>query len=54
MIPRQVRSVFEILVQWMVRVERFGLTRKPPIDLYDEWLAFERMIFPSPVWDGYR
>ena len=29
-------------------------TRKPPIDLYDEWLAFERLIFPSPVWDGYR
>ena len=28
-------------------------TRKPPIDLYDEWLVFERMIFPSPVWDGY-
>ena len=28
--------------------------RKPPIDLYDEWLAFERLIFPSPVWDGYR
>ncbi|MFZ2748114.1 MAG: TetR/AcrR family transcriptional regulator, partial [Bifidobacterium adolescentis] len=26
----------------------------PPIDLYDEWLVFERMIFPSPVWDGYR
>lgn len=23
-------------------------TRKPPIDLYDEWLVFERMIFPSP------
>lgn len=29
-------------------------TRKPPIDFYDEWLAFEKMIFPSPVWDGYR
>lgn len=26
----------------------------PPVDLYDEWLAFERMIFPSPLWDGYR
>ena len=24
MLPRQIRSVFEILVQWMVRVERFG------------------------------
>ena len=29
-------------------------TRKPPIDFYDEWLAFEKMIFPSPVWDSYR
>lgn len=28
--------------------------REPPIDLYDEWLVFERMIFPSPVWDQYR
>ncbi|OZG64242.1 AcrR family transcriptional regulator [Bifidobacterium eulemuris] len=26
----------------------------PPIDLYDEWLEFERMLFPSPMWDGYR
>ncbi len=28
--------------------------RKPPVDLYDEWLSFERIIFPSPVWDNYR
>ncbi|PLS30409.1 AcrR family transcriptional regulator [Bifidobacterium margollesii] len=28
--------------------------RQPPIDYYDEWLAFERVLFPSPVWDGYR
>lgn len=28
--------------------------RKPPVDLYDEWLLFERIIFPSPVWDNYR
>ena len=28
--------------------------RKPPIDMYDEWLAFERIIFPSPIWDLYR
>ncbi|QOL34530.1 TetR/AcrR family transcriptional regulator [Bifidobacterium lemurum] len=27
---------------------------EPPIDLYDEWLEFERMIFPSPLWDEYR
>lgn len=28
--------------------------RLPPIDLYDAWLEFERMIFPSPTWDAYR
>lgn len=28
--------------------------RTPPIDLYDEWIAFEGLIFPSPVWDLYR
>ena len=27
---------------------------RPPVDLYDEWLDFEKLIFPSPVWDGYR
>ncbi|KAB7789145.1 TetR-type transcriptional regulator [Bifidobacterium cebidarum] len=28
--------------------------RQPPVDLYDEWLNFEAMIFPSPLWDNYR
>lgn len=28
--------------------------REPPIDYYDEWLSFERLLFPSPVWDSYR
>lgn len=28
--------------------------REPPIDLYDEWLGFEAILFPSPVWDNYR
>ncbi|WP_236029120.1 TetR/AcrR family transcriptional regulator [Bifidobacterium miconisargentati] len=28
--------------------------RQPPVDLYDEWLAFERVIFPAPLWDNYR
>ena len=28
--------------------------RSDPIDLYDEWIAFERILFPSPVWDNYR
>lgn len=28
--------------------------RDPPIDLYDEWLVFEKLLFPSPTWDRYR
>ncbi|MBW3083077.1 TetR/AcrR family transcriptional regulator [Bifidobacterium phasiani] len=28
--------------------------REPPIDLYDEWLVFEKLLFPSPIWDHYR
>lgn len=28
--------------------------RRPPIDLVDEWRKAERVLFPSPVWDGYR
>ncbi|MCH9276253.1 TetR/AcrR family transcriptional regulator [Bifidobacterium amazonense] len=28
--------------------------RRPPVDLYDEWLAFEMLLFPSPTWDNYR
>jgi hypothetical protein len=28
--------------------------REPPIDMYDEWLLFEGLLFPSPLWDGYR
>lgn len=28
--------------------------REPPIDLYDEWVSFEHILFPSPQWDGYK
>ena len=28
--------------------------RAPSIDLNDEWADLEPMIFPSPLWDGYR
>ncbi|GGI15077.1 AcrR family transcriptional regulator [Galliscardovia ingluviei] len=28
--------------------------RQPPIDFYDEWVDFERILFPSPQWDGYK
>lgn len=28
--------------------------REPAIDLNEEWAEFEPMLFPSPLWDGYR
>ncbi|MBT1170072.1 TetR/AcrR family transcriptional regulator [Bifidobacterium sp. SO4] len=28
--------------------------REPAIDLNEEWAELEPMIFPSPLWDGYR
>ncbi len=28
--------------------------RQPAIDMYAEWLEFEKMIFPSPQWDKYH
>jgi len=45
MVRQSLEAMDGIQLRWM---------RKPPIDFYDEWLAFEKMIFPSPVWDSYR
>lgn len=28
--------------------------RRPAVDLRDAWARFEAVLFPSPVWDGYR
>lgn len=28
--------------------------RDPPIDMYEEWLRFEDILFPSPLWDRFR
>lgn len=28
--------------------------RTPPIDLPAAWATFERVLFPGPVWDGFR
>ena len=44
-VRRCLEAMDGIQLRWM---------RRPPIDLYDEWLEFERMLFPDPVWDGYR
>ncbi|NEG55867.1 TetR/AcrR family transcriptional regulator [Bifidobacterium platyrrhinorum] len=44
-VRRCIEAMDGVQLRWM---------RNPPVDLYDEWLAFEAMIFPSPVWDNYR
>ena len=44
-VRRALAAMDGVQLRWM---------RRPPIDLYDEWLEFEAMIFPSPLWDGYR
>ncbi|MEW1960096.1 helix-turn-helix domain-containing protein [Kineococcus sp. NPDC059986] len=28
--------------------------RSPPVDLPSAWATFEAVLFPSPVWDGFR
>ncbi|PJM78737.1 TetR/AcrR family transcriptional regulator [Bifidobacterium scaligerum] len=28
--------------------------REPAIDLNEEWAEFEPLLFPAPLWDGYR
>lgn len=44
-VRRAMESMDGIQIRWL---------RNPPIDLYDEWLEFEKMIFPSPLWDNFR
>jgi AcrR family transcriptional regulator len=47
------RDLVEMVIEAMdgAQVRRFRL---PPVDLRDEWARFEAVLFPSPVWDGYR
>ncbi|KFJ08109.1 TetR/AcrR family transcriptional regulator [Bifidobacterium tsurumiense] len=44
-VRRSLEAMDGIQLRWL---------REPPIDLVDEWVTFERMIFPSPLWDLYR
>ena len=44
-VRKAMESMYGIQLRWL---------HNPPIDLYDEWVEFERMIFPSPMWDNYR
>lgn len=30
------------------------LFRQPPVDLVSEWEYYESVLYPSPLWDGYR
>jgi AcrR family transcriptional regulator len=47
------RDLVEMSIEAMdgVQVRSF---RRPAVDLREEWAKFERVLFPSPVWDGYR
>ncbi|WOF21555.1 helix-turn-helix domain containing protein [Microbacterium betulae] len=47
------RGLVEHVIEAMdgVQVRAF---RSPRIDMVEEWARFEKLLFPSPVWDGYR
>lgn len=45
LVRKSIEAMDGIQLRWL---------REPPISLYDEWIEFEYMIFPSPVWDTYR
>lgn len=48
-----IRHLVEMSLEAMDGIQ-VRLFRSPAIDLVEEWLRFERVLFPSPVWDGYR
>jgi AcrR family transcriptional regulator len=47
------RSLVEMCLEAMDGIQ-LRIFRNPPVDLVDEWARFERVIFPSPLWDGFR
>jgi AcrR family transcriptional regulator len=47
------RDLVEMVIEAMDGIQ-VRLFRRPAVDLLDEWARFERVLFPSPVWDGYR
>lgn len=47
------RDLVELCIEAMDGIQ-IRLFRSPAIDMRTEWLKFEPLLFPSPVWDGYR
>ncbi len=47
------RDLVEMVIEAMDGIQ-IRLFRRPAIDLAAEWAKFEQVLFPSPVWDGYR
>lgn len=47
------RDLVEHVIEAMdgIQVRAF---RSPRIDMLEEWTRFEKLLFPSPVWDDYR
>lgn len=47
------RDLVEMTIQAMDGLQLRSF-RRPAIDLLTEWARFERLLYPAPVWDGYR
>ncbi|MFF2053185.1 TetR/AcrR family transcriptional regulator [Leifsonia sp. NPDC058194] len=47
------RDLVELSIEAMDGVQ-IRFFRSPGIDMVDEWAKFERVLFPSPLWDDYR
>jgi len=47
------RDLVEMTIEAMdgLQIRSF---RRPAVDLATEWAKFERVLYPAPVWDGYR
>jgi AcrR family transcriptional regulator len=45
------RSLVRMSIEAMDGVQ-LRVLRQPAIDLYDEWLAFEKLLFPADQWEG--
>ena len=49
----QMRPLVEMTIAAMDGLQ-LRMFRSPAIDLATEWAGFERVLFPSPIWDEYR
>ncbi len=50
---QRMRPLVELSIEAMDGVQLRSF-REPAIDMPTGWLAFERVLFPAPLWDDYR